>query len=120
MDNMQCVLIFCIHFSPPTIHLIRSKLWCKVVAVYFYSSIISLNNVSNEIRWSLDLRWQRPDNPVGFYGLKEGVMMRSKKNPITQIDWDGFNKVDRNNQQDSIRKVSSLLAYFILCLENVS
>ncbi|RUS88917.1 hypothetical protein EGW08_003356 [Elysia chlorotica] len=64
----------------------------------------SLNNVSNEIRWSLDLRWQRPDNPVGFYGIKQGVMMRSQKNPVVQIDWDGFNKVERHNVANTIRK----------------
>ena len=40
----------------------------------FYSNIIfgyfSLENISDKIRWSLDLRWQRPDKPNGFYGLK--------------------------------------------------
>ncbi|KAK6999193.1 hypothetical protein BgiMline_008824, partial [Biomphalaria glabrata] len=55
----------------------------------------SLNNISDEIRWSLDLRWQNPEKSVGFYGLKEGVLMRSAKNPVTKIDWEGFNKVDR-------------------------
>lgn len=40
----------------------------------FYSNVIfgyfSLENISDKIRWSLDLRWQRPDKPNGFYGLK--------------------------------------------------
>ncbi|XP_005105561.1 uncharacterized protein LOC101849867 isoform X2 [Aplysia californica] len=60
----------------------------------------SLNNLSNDIRWSLDLRWQRPDKPVGFYGLKQGIMMRSKKNPIKEIDWNSFNSVDRHTKAD--------------------
>ncbi|KAK0041958.1 hypothetical protein Bpfe_028588 [Biomphalaria pfeifferi] len=60
----------------------------------------SLNNISDEIRWSLDLRWQNPEKPVGFYGLKEGVLMRSAKNPVTKIDWEGFNKVDRHREAD--------------------
>lgn len=30
----------------------------------------SLENFSDKIRWSMDLRWQRPDKPNGFYGLK--------------------------------------------------
>lgn len=29
----------------------------------------SLPNMSKKIRWSLDLRWQRPDHSAGFYGL---------------------------------------------------
>lgn len=59
----------------------------------------SLPNISNGIRWSLDLRWQNPEKPWGFYGLKEGVLMRSSKNPVTHIDWDSFNALDRNNLQ---------------------
>jgi len=31
----------------------------------------SLPNLSEGIRWSLDLRWQRSDLPAGFYGIKE-------------------------------------------------
>ena len=30
----------------------------------------SLPNNSNGIRWSLDLRWQKPDEPNGFSGIK--------------------------------------------------
>lgn len=56
----------------------------------------SLNNESNEIRWSLDLRWQRPDKPVGFYDLKDGVLMRTKEQPDFKIDWDTFDSVERH------------------------
>ncbi|XP_076463677.1 phytanoyl-CoA dioxygenase domain-containing protein 1-like [Babylonia areolata] len=57
----------------------------------------SLPNLSDQIRWSLDLRWQRPNLPVGFYDLKEGVLMRTKENPDMKIDWDCFDSVDRHN-----------------------
>ena len=56
----------------------------------------SLNNLSNEIRWSLDLRWQRPDKSVGFHDLKDGVLMRTKDQPDLKIDWDSFNKIERH------------------------
>ena len=59
--------------------------------LYFYS----LNNTSNDIRWSLDLRWQRADKPVGFYGIKEGILMRSSTEPDLVVDWAGFESVDR-------------------------
>jgi hypothetical protein len=51
--------------------------------------------MSDKIRWSLDLRWQRPDKSVGFYDLKQGVLMRTKDDPNLQIDWDSFDNVDR-------------------------
>ncbi|KAL3873369.1 hypothetical protein ACJMK2_036498 [Sinanodonta woodiana] len=59
----------------------------------------SLPNMSNDVRWSLDLRWQRPDQPFGFYGLKDGVLMRSSKDPNMKIDWDCFDAVDRHIKQ---------------------
>uniref|UniRef100_A0A0B7BFG3 Phytanoyl-CoA dioxygenase n=1 Tax=Arion vulgaris TaxID=1028688 RepID=A0A0B7BFG3_9EUPU len=60
----------------------------------------SLNNVTSDIRWSIDLRWQNPEKSVGFYGLKDGVLMRSQKNPVKEIDWDTFNNVDRHREAD--------------------
>lgn len=59
----------------------------------------SLPNLSNKIRWSLDLRWQRPTEPVGFYGLKEGILMRTSKDTNYQIDWESFNNIDRHTKQ---------------------
>ena len=41
------------------------SLACETNLLFF-----SLNNYSENIRWSLDLRWQVPDKPNGFYGLK--------------------------------------------------
>ena len=57
---------------------------------------LSLANMSDDIRWSLDLRWQRPDKPVGFYDLKDGVLMRTKEKPDMVVDWDSFDSVDRH------------------------
>ncbi|BFZ07347.1 hypothetical protein BsWGS_10386 [Bradybaena similaris] len=65
----------------------------------------SLNNVSDEIRWSLDLRWQTPEKPDGNFGIKTGVLMRSQKNPVQEIDWETFNNVDRHHEADKDRVV---------------
>ncbi|XP_022094672.1 phytanoyl-CoA dioxygenase-like isoform X2 [Acanthaster planci] len=64
----------------------------------------SLENYSDKIRWSLDLRWQRPDKPNGFYGIKDSVLMRTSKDPNYTIDFESFNKVDRH-----IKAVDSML-----------
>lgn len=60
----------------------------------------SLNNTSDKIRWSLDLRWQRSDRPVGFYGMKDGVQMRTSQKAKVEIDWDAFNAVTRQEKSD--------------------
>jgi hypothetical protein len=50
----------------------------------------SLENFSDKIRWSLDLRWQHPDKPNGFHGLKESIPMRKADDPNYKIDWEGI------------------------------
>ena len=55
--------------------------------------------MSTDIRWSLDLRWQKPSDPIGFYNLKEGVLMRSAKDSNLDINWESFNNVDRHEEQ---------------------
>ena len=60
----------------------------------------SLENYSDKVRWSLDLRWQRPDKPNGFYGLKESVLMRTAKDPKYVIRWNEFANVDRTVLQN--------------------
>ena len=72
-----------------------------------FSFPFSLNNLSNDIRWSLDLRWQQPDKSVGFYGMKQGVAMRSQK-PGFKVDWETFKKAHFHNIDDAELKVSSL------------
>ncbi|OWF47739.1 uncharacterized protein LOC110454003 [Mizuhopecten yessoensis] len=56
----------------------------------------SLINLSNDIRWSFDLRWQKPGLPNGFYGLKEGVLMRTAKDPNFKISWENFDRTVRH------------------------
>ena len=55
--------------------------------------------MSNDVRWSLDLRWQRTQDPDGLWGLKKPVVLRKKDDPNYQIDWEEFNAVDRHEQQ---------------------
>ncbi|KAL5022722.1 hypothetical protein ScPMuIL_001877 [Solemya velum] len=60
----------------------------------------SLANTSNKIRWSLDFRFQRPQLPIAFYGLKEGVLFRSSEKPDHVIDWEPFTAVVRGQAQE--------------------
>ena len=66
------------------------------VTVYY-----SLPNMSNDIRWSLDLRWQKPDQSYGFYGLKQGTLMRTSKDPKFKVNWEQFDQLGRH---DLLRK----------------
>lgn len=56
----------------------------------------SLPNFSENIRWSLDLRWQKASDPAGLWGLKNGVVMRSSKDPNFKVDWTEFDAVNRH------------------------
>ena len=60
----------------------------------------SLENHSDKVRWSLDLRWQNPNMPNGFYGLKDNVVMRKEGDPSYEIDWSSFATVDRHQLQE--------------------
>ncbi|CAH1232779.1 Hypp506 [Branchiostoma lanceolatum] len=67
----------------------------------------SLENNTDQIRWSLDLRWQHPDKPCGFEGIKDVIPMRSAKNPDLKPDWEKFESVDRTaNQQRKMNNES--------------
>lgn len=59
----------------------------------------SLPNISSQTRWSLDLRWQNPKLPNGFYNLKDSVLMRTEDNPNMTVDWDKFEGIDRHELQ---------------------
>jgi len=50
----------------------------------------SLENHSDRVRWSLDLRWQDPKKPTGFYDLKKPVVMRKAGDPNYEINWEGM------------------------------
>jgi hypothetical protein len=65
-------------------------------AFFLYSS---LDNVSDEVRWSVDLRFKKPGADNGMFGLKPDVLMRTKENPNMKIDWDTFDKIDRTKAQ---------------------
>lgn len=55
----------------------------------------SLPNVSGDVRWSVDLRWQSPRHDFGFYGIQQGLLLRSPGQPDLQPAWEEFLKVDR-------------------------
>ena len=55
----------------------------------------SLANVSNDIRWSIDLRWQSPHENWGFYDIAEGILFRTARDGDVTPDWDKFLSVDR-------------------------
>ena len=60
----------------------------------------SLENHSDKIRWSLDLRWQDSNLPNGFFGLKDNVVMCKEGDPGYEIDWTSFANVDRTQLQE--------------------
>ena len=77
------------------VNLERDIVTCEVPfgGVLFLNNSIphrSLENFSDKIRWSLDLRWQHPDKPNGFHGLKESIPMRKANDPNYKIDWEGI------------------------------
>lgn len=49
----------------------------------------STENRSDQIRWSVDLRWQDPRLPSGFEA-KDPILMRTAANPDHVIDWRGW------------------------------
>lgn len=56
----------------------------------------STENLSDIIRWSIDLRWQRPGEPSGFEGIKDCIPMRSADPDFTFDwgDWRGQNRIE--------------------------
>ena len=58
----------------------------------FYNSLM---NYSDEIRWSVDLRWQSPKHHWGFYDIGEGILFRSAGKQVEKPDWEKFFSVDR-------------------------
>lgn len=43
----------------------------------------------------MDLRYQNPNRPWGFYGLKDGILLRSPSKPDHVPDWDFYDHQDR-------------------------
>jgi len=84
----------------------RDTVLCEVPlgSVLFINNILphrSLPNVSNDIRWSLDLRWHDPAFPNGLWGLKDSVLMTKRDDPNFQPDWTNFMNSDRNRLQQN-------------------
>lgn len=48
----------------------------------------SLENFSDKVRWSVDLRWQNPALPNGVEGHSEPIVMRKADDPDWRPDWD--------------------------------
>jgi ectoine hydroxylase-related dioxygenase (phytanoyl-CoA dioxygenase family) len=55
----------------------------------------STENYSDRIRWSVDLRWQRPGERHGMEGIKGPILMRTAGNPTYKIDWAGWAERER-------------------------
>ena len=47
----------------------------------------------------------KASDPLGVYGVKEGIRMRSSENPSLNIDWEGFN---RNDRRGAMRRALNL------------
>ena len=80
----------------------RDIVTCEVPfgSVLFLQNLIphrSVTNRSNGVRWSLDLRWQKPDLPNGFYSLKETIVMGKADDPSYTVDWDAWSYKSRQS-----------------------
>ena len=68
----------------------------KVGSVLFLHQLVphrSLENYSDEVRWSVDLRFQNPLDEAGFHtGLVAPIIMRKSSEPDYLPDWDSWFK----------------------------
>lgn len=55
----------------------------------------STENRSDRIRWSIDLRWQRPGEPHGYEGIKDPIPMRTAAHPAYRPDWEAWARQNR-------------------------
>src|SRR5262249_12198560 len=62
-------------------------------SVLFLNQLIphrSTENLSDKVRWSVDLRWQDPKLPAGDEGGAGVIVMRKASDPSFQVDWDAW------------------------------
>ncbi len=68
----------------------------KVGSVLFIHELAphrSLENYSEDVRWSVDLRFQNPRDPAGFHtGLVDPIIMRKAEDPSYKPDWGAWFK----------------------------
>ncbi len=50
----------------------------------------SLENYSDKVRWSVDLRWQRPNEPAGWEGYVDLWEIRRGDDPEFRPNWDAY------------------------------
>lgn len=65
----------------------------KLGSVLFLNQLIphrSLENRSDKVRWSVDLRWQDPKLPSGDQGGAGVIVMRKAGDPNFTVDWDAW------------------------------
>ena len=65
----------------------------KFGSVLFLNQLVphrSLENRSDKIRWSVDLRWQNPALPNGDQGGAGVIPMRKASDPSFTVDWDAW------------------------------
>jgi hypothetical protein len=73
----------------------------------------STENLSDRIRWSVDLRWQRPGEISGFEGIKDPIVMRKASDRSYRVDWSQWalknriadamiDKTDRRDEFDAM------------------
>jgi Phytanoyl-CoA dioxygenase (PhyH) len=55
----------------------------------------STENYSDRIRWSIDLRWQKPGEPSGMEGIKEPILMRTASDPNYKPNWEAWSAQSR-------------------------
>eukprot|EP00775_Hariotina_reticulata_P001908 gene1908-2241_t len=80
----------------------------KVGDVLLFNNLIphrSLDNLSSDIRWSLDLRWQHPEKPAGAFGVKGVIRMTNSGNPGYQIPWEGWSSIDKRSGSERLLDV---------------
>ena len=68
----------------------------KAGSVLFLHQLVphrSLENFSDDVRWSVDLRFQNPNDEAGFHtGLVDPIIMRKSDDPNYIADWDSWFK----------------------------
>ena len=82
--------------------------------------VFSLPNHSNDVRWSVDLRWQSPHEKWGFYNIAEGILFRSSQEGNITPDWEKFLRVNRKEEWQKRYKVKEDVSDVMVASDYVS